>query len=49
MFKLNQYRRLEMDCLFNGYAKGLITDDELNDMLDITLGVTSSIGFNFGK
>jgi len=38
MFKLTQYRRLEMDSLFKGYADSLITDDELEFMLDITLG-----------
>ena len=30
MFKLTQYRRLEMDSLFKGYANGFITDDELD-------------------
>ena len=38
MFKLTQYRRLEMDSLFKGYADSLITDDELDFMLDIMLG-----------
>ena len=44
MFKLTQYRRLEMDSLFKGYANSLITDDELDFMLDITLGEISNIG-----
>ena len=43
MFKLTQYRRLEMDSLFKGYANSFITDDELDFMLDITLGELSSI------
>jgi len=38
MFKLTQYRRLEMDSLFKVYADSFITDDELDFMLDITLG-----------
>ena len=38
MFKLTQYRRLEMDSLFKGYANGFITGDELDYMLDIVLG-----------
>jgi hypothetical protein len=47
MFKLTQYRRLEMDSLIKGYANSLLTDDELNFMLDITLGVVSNIGVEF--
>ena len=47
MFNLTQYRRLEMDSLFKGYANSLLTDDELNFMLDITLGVVSNIGVEF--
>ena len=47
MFKLTQYRRLEMDSLFKGYADSLITDDELDFMLDITLGELSSIDVEF--
>jgi len=47
MFKLTQYRRLEMDSLFKGYADGLITDDELDFMLDITLGELSIIDVEF--
>ena len=47
MFKLTQYRRLEMDSLFKGYANNLITDDELDFMLDITLGELSSIDVQF--
>ena len=43
MFKLTQYRRLEMDSLFKGYADGFITDDELDYMLDITLGEVSYV------
>ena len=47
MFELTQYRRLEMDSLFKGYANSFITDDELDFMLDITLGVVSNIGVEF--
>ena len=47
MFKLTQYRRLEMDSLFKGYANSFITDDELDFMLDITLGELSSIDVEF--
>ncbi len=47
MFKLTQYKRLEMDSLFKGYANSFITDDELDFMLDITLGELSSIGVEF--
>ena len=47
MFKLTQYRRLEMDSLFKGYANSFITDDELDFMLDITLGELSSIDVKF--
>ena len=47
MFKLTQYRRLEMDSLFKGYADSLITDDELDFMLDITLGELGSTEVQF--
>ncbi len=47
MFKLTQYKRLEMDSLFKGYANSFITDDELDFMLDITLGELSSIDVEF--
>jgi hypothetical protein len=47
MFKLTQYRRLEMDSLFKGYANSFITDDELDFMLDITLGELSNIDVEF--
>jgi len=47
MFKLTQYRRLEMDSLFRGYANSLITDDELDFMLDITLGEISCVDVEF--
>ena len=47
MFKLTQYRKLEMDSLFKGYANSFITDDELDFMLDITLGELSSIDVEF--
>jgi hypothetical protein len=47
MFKLTQYRRLEMDSLFKGYAYGFITDDELDYMLDITLGEVSCVNIEF--
>jgi hypothetical protein len=47
MFKLTQYRRLEMDSLFKGYANNLITDDELDFMLDITLGELGSTDVQF--
>ena len=47
MFKLTQYRRLEMDSLFKGYADSLITDDELDYMLDITLGELGSTDVKF--
>ena len=47
MFKLTQYRRLEMDSLFRGYANSLITDDELDYMLDITLGEISCVDVEF--
>ena len=47
MFKLTQYRRLEMDSLFKGYANGFITDDELDFMLDITLGELGSVNVEF--
>ena len=47
MFKLTQYRRLEMDSLFKGYANGFITDDELDFMLDIVLGEVSTVNMEF--
>ena len=47
MFKLTQYRRLEMDSLFKGYANGFITDDELDYMLDITLGEMGNVNMEF--
>ena len=47
MFKLTQYRRLEMDSLFKGYANNFITDDELDYMLDITLGEVGSTDVEF--
>ena len=47
MFKLTQYKRLEMDSLFKGYANSFITDDELDFMLDITLGELGSIDVKF--
>ena len=47
MFKLTQYRRLEMDSLFKGYANSFITDDELDFMLDITLGELGSTDVQF--
>jgi hypothetical protein len=47
MFKLTQYRRLEMDSLFKGYANSFITDDELDYMLDIVLGELGSTNVEF--
>ena len=47
MFKLTQYRRLEMDSLFKGYANGFITDDELDFILDITLGEVGTVNMEF--
>ncbi len=47
MFKLTQFRRLEMDSLFKGYADSFITDDELDFMLDITLGELSTTDVKF--
>lgn len=47
MFELTQYKRLEMDSLFKGYANSFITDDELDFMLDITLGELGSINVEF--
>ena len=47
MFKLTQYKRLEMDSLFKGYANSFITDDELDFMLDITLGELGSTDVQF--
>lgn len=37
-FRLTQYRTLQIDDLFRGYADGLIDADELDDMLDILFG-----------
>ena len=42
MFKLTQYRRLEIDSLFKGYANEFITGEELDYMLDIMFGELSS-------
>jgi len=36
-----------MDSLFKGYADSLITDDELDYMLDITLGELGSTDVEF--
>jgi hypothetical protein len=36
-----------MDSLFKGYADGFITDDELDFMLDITLGEIGTVNFQF--
>jgi len=36
-----------MDSLFNGYANSFITDDELDYMLDITLGEVGSTDVEF--
>ena len=36
-----------MDSLFKGYANGFITDDELDFMLDITLGEMGSTDVEF--
>ena len=47
MFKLTQYKRLEMDSLFKGYANSFITDDELDFMLDTTLGELGSTEVKF--
>lgn len=47
MFKMTQYRRLEMDSLFKGYGNNFITDDELDFMLDITLGELGSVNVEF--
>ena len=47
MFKLTQYRRLEIDSLFKGYANELITDDELDYMLDIMFGELGSVDVEF--
>jgi hypothetical protein len=47
MFKLTQYRRLEIDSLFKGYANGFITDDELDFMLDIMFGELGSVDVEF--
>ena len=47
MFKLTQYRGLEIDNLINGYANNLITDDELGFMLDITLGEMGNVNMEF--
>ena len=47
MFELTQFKKSEMDSLINGYANSLLTDDELNFMLDIILGEVSNIGVEF--
>ena len=47
MFKFTEHRKLEMDSLINGYANNLITDDEVDYMLDITMGVLSSVNIQF--
>ena len=47
MFKFAEHRGLEIDNLINGYANNLITGDELDYMLDITLGVLSSVNVEF--
>jgi hypothetical protein len=36
-----------MDSLFKGYANGFITDDELDFMLDITLGEMGIVNMEF--
>jgi hypothetical protein len=36
-----------MDSLFKGYADGFITDDELDFMLDITLGELGTVNMEF--
>jgi hypothetical protein len=36
-----------MDSLFKGYANSFITDDELDFMLDITLGELGSVNVEF--
>ena len=45
MLKFTEHRELEVDNLINGYANNLITDDELDFMLDITLGEVSNVQF----
>ena len=47
MFKFTEHRELEVDNLINGYANNLITGDEVDYMLDITMGVVSSIDVEF--
>ena len=47
MFKFTENRGFEVDSLINGYANNLITDDELGFMLDITMGVLSSVDVEF--
>ena len=47
MFKFTENRGLEVDNLINGYANNLITDDELDFMLDITLGDLRSVNMEF--
>ena len=37
-FKLTQYRTIQIDNIFKGYADGLITEEEADDMLDILFG-----------
>ena len=45
--KLTQQKVLAMDSLFKGYADGIITDDSLYFMLDITLGEISCVDVKF--
>ncbi len=47
MFKFAEHRELEVDNLIKGYANNLITGDEVDYMLDITMGVVSSIDVEF--
>jgi hypothetical protein len=37
-FRLSQTRLLSIEALFKGYGAGLITSDELDNMLDILFG-----------
>jgi len=37
-FRLKQYRLIQITNLFDGYGSGLITGDELDDMLDLLFG-----------
>ena len=47
MFKFTENRGLEVDNLIKGYANGFITDDELDYMLDITLGEMGTVNMEF--